>query len=101
MNFTEILNNLLSWLNELSVAFTLIFAIIALIQKPSSGKTKDLEFIISRALAGGAFPTGIALIGCAFKPIMISKLEGASINVAIAGIALLYISYKAIFISKS
>jgi hypothetical protein len=100
MTFGSILTDFLASLNVITVGFAIIFATIAIFQKRSNGKKKDLEFYVNRSFAGSALPTGIALLCCAFKPDLLNKLDGASLNVAVAGITLLFISIKSIFISS-
>jgi len=87
-------------LNNLTVATALVFTIVALCLKPANGQEKNLEFILTRALAGSAIPTGLALLFCAFEPSLLPRLEGANLNVAVAGITLLFISIKAAFSTK-
>jgi hypothetical protein len=64
--------------------------------KTSSG----LEVHLARAGAGGAIPTAVILIGCAFKPSMISQLSGLNVPIAAAGLALFYISLKGLGLIK-
>ena len=56
-----------------------------------------LEVHLARAGAGGAIPTALVLILCAFRPEILSQLTGLNVPIAAAGLALLYISVKALF----
>ena len=96
MNFSSILSQFLSHLSAITVVFAILFAGISLFLSPAAGQKKDLEFILNKALAGSSVPTGIALLLCAFSPDLLIKLDGASLNVAVAGITLLFISIKSI-----
>ncbi|WP_123947495.1 hypothetical protein [Flavobacterium reichenbachii] len=96
---TNLITNLLTYLNALTVGCFIIFAIISLFLQVPAGRSRDLEYIINKGLAGSALPTGLALLGCAFKPELLTLLDGVSLNVAVAGITLLFISYKAVFTS--
>ena len=100
MNLTTLLSDFLKHLGEITVGFALGFAFISLFLNPGNGKKRDLEFVVNKAFSGSALPTGIALLGCAFRPELLSSLDGASLNVAVAGITLLFISIKAVFGSE-
>lgn len=97
MSLASLLTDFITYLNQWTVACAIIFAVIALFLTPPNNKPLDLEFVVGRALSGSALPTGIALLGCAFKPELLPQLDDASLNIAVAGITLLFISIKSIF----
>ncbi len=97
MNITTLITDFLAALNQITVGFAIIFACIAIFLPPPTGKKKDLEYYVNCSFSGSALPTGVALLCCAFKPELLTKLDGASLNVAVAGITLLYVSSKSIF----
>jgi hypothetical protein len=100
MNFSSCLSWLLDNLSEITVAFAIISAIASFFIQPVNGGKRDLEFTVNKAFSGAALPTGLALLGCAFKPELLSGLDGASLNVAVAGITLLFISVKSVFFAS-
>ena len=97
MNLDLLTSGFLSHLGQITIGCALISAAISFLIKPQANRKRDLEFVITRSIAGSAIPTGLALILCSFKPGQLSHLEGANLNIAVAGIMLLYISIKAIF----
>lgn len=59
-----------------------------------SGRAIELERAIVRGVSMASAPTGAAFLVCAFQPTFIQKLEGASLNFALAGAVILFISVK-------
>ncbi|MFG5862750.1 hypothetical protein [Metapseudomonas sp. CR1201] len=59
-----------------------------------SGRDIELERAIVRGFSLASAPTGLAFVICAFQPVWIQKLEGASLNFALAGAVILFISIK-------
>ena len=51
--------------------------------------------------SGSSIPTGVLLILCAFDSALLTKLSEIGIYLAVIGIALIFISVKAVFPSNS
>lgn len=57
---------------------------------------KGLDWIVPKAFAASAIPTGVLLLVCAFKPAVIAQLTGLNIYIAAAGLVLIYISWTTV-----
>lgn len=79
--------------NASSVMFIGAFAISLLLDRLRS-QAVDLERAIVRGVSLASAPTGAAFLACSFQPSLIQKLEGASLNFALAGAVILFISFK-------
>jgi hypothetical protein len=77
-----------------SVSLALIAFVGGLIVDLKQNRSGSLENYLARAGAGGAIPTALVLICCAFKPSLISELSGLNVPIAAAGLSLLYVSIK-------
>jgi hypothetical protein len=83
----------LSAINELSVACLVIASFIFVVVRKIDNKKISLEQMLAPALAAGTLPTGVALIVCAFIPNYANKLESLGINLAVAGLALIFLAF--------
>ena len=90
---------ILQYVNPLSVGIGIAVFILAIITNSIRQKPNKLETILMRVFAGSAIPTGIVLLFCAFKPAIIAQLEGLNVHISVAGLALLYLSFKSLFAS--
>ena len=57
--------------------------------------TLVLEDLLSKTFSAAALPLGVILIIAAFDNSLLVSLQGFSIHIAVAGLAVLYISIKA------
>lgn len=86
----------LSSINEFSVAFLVVSSLVFVLVRKIKKKKIAFEHMLSPALAAATLPTGIALIVCAFSPNHANKLESLGINLAVAGLALLFLAFHEI-----
>ena len=100
MGTNNIIAGFFSSLNSITIIAGMLSGLMAFFITPAEGQKRSLEFVVNQVLAGAAVPTGVALLICAFKPELLSKLEGANINVAVAGIVLMFISVRSIFSNR-
>ncbi|HCE4545023.1 TPA: hypothetical protein NGR73_001345 [Vibrio parahaemolyticus] len=56
-----------------------------------------LEKAVSNALAASSIPMGIALIFAGFDPTIMKHLEGLNIYYTLAGVSLLFVTFRALF----
>jgi len=82
--------------NELSVTLAIVTFFGLLIFGYFAKKEITLEQALTNALASAMMPTGFALIFCSFDIEKINQIEGLSLQISVAGLALLYISAKSI-----
>ena len=81
----------MSWplsFQQTTVACAVLGVIVALWRR------LPLEGVVGKLLAASALPTGILLLGCAFKTDWISRLGDLGIYLLAAAVALLYVSLK-------
>ena len=91
---------LLKYLTNITL-FTAIFAFIIVSCIDITKKNEIvLELLLLKVLAASTIPTGIALLCCAFKPALLQKLVGFELHIAVAGMALLFISIKTLITTK-
>jgi hypothetical protein len=94
----NLLTTFFDHLNQASVAAAIaVFVVALLIELKKANPAVQLDKILGKALAGSAFPTGIALLICAFKPALVSQLQDLHMHLAAAGLALLFLSYQGAF----
>ena len=86
---------------NISVALGIIAFFSIITYNSYKGYPITLDDLLLRMLAASAMPTGFLLLVCAFDPLLISEFDGLNIHIAAAGLALLYISYEALFSSNS
>ncbi|EMJ7188898.1 hypothetical protein M2H07_22895 [Vibrio vulnificus] len=56
-----------------------------------------LEKVVSNALAASSAPMGFALIIAGFDPSIMKQLEGLNIYYTLAGVSLLFVTFRALF----
>ncbi|HHE0351109.1 hypothetical protein [Vibrio alginolyticus] len=56
-----------------------------------------LETAVSNALAASSIPMGITLTVAGFDPTIVNQLEGLNIYFTLAGISLLFVTFRALF----
>ncbi|EKZ9011135.1 hypothetical protein J4H65_05740 [Vibrio alginolyticus] len=56
-----------------------------------------LETAVSNALAASSIPMGIALTIAGFDPTIVNQLEGLNIYFTLAGVSLLFVTFRALF----
>lgn len=91
IQYLSIIVNIASVLSGLGVFFW-VFR-----QDIKNGNEVRLENLMQKSLGGSAFPTGVVLLICAFKPELIAYLSGLNFHIAMAGLALLFISAVSVF----
>ena len=80
----------------ISVSFALVAFLFAVVMDLKNKTSSGLESHLAKAGAAGAIPTALLLIYGAFDPSVIAHLTGLNVPLAAAGMALLYISARAI-----
>jgi len=90
------MSNMLQYLNQASVSCAILTFICVVAYQRSKNIKLKLEDVLVRVFAGSAIPTSLALLMCAFKPSLLQKMTGFNIHIATAGLALLFISVKAL-----
>ncbi len=90
--------NLSTIINIISVGLGTIVFILVPILNWHFNRPTALDALLLQVLAAIAIPTGIALIICGLKPNLISELKGLNVYIALAGMTLIYLSIKAVFI---
>lgn len=88
---------LLEHINTISVGLGILIFGTVIIKNLVTKQQNKLEDILVKVFAGSAIPTGILLLFCAFKPALISHLKNLNIHIAVAGLALIYISCSSLF----
>jgi|GEM_PF-3683776 len=83
-------------INEISVSFLLLIAIIYAIKRLLNSEPLALDGLLTPAMSAATIPTGFALIICAFSPSNVSKLESINVHLAIAGVALIFLAIHTI-----
>jgi len=83
-------------INEISVSFLLLIAIIHAAKSLLKGEPLALDNLLAPAMSAATLPTGFALIICAFSPTNVSRLESINVHLAIAGIALIFLAVHTI-----
>lgn len=87
---------LLQKINEISVGLGILVFGLFLLVNWWKGRANRLDVLLTRVFAASAIPTGIVLLLCAFEPTLIIRLGGLNIHIAVAGMALLYVSFKSL-----
>lgn len=90
--------NLNTAISHATVLFGILGFIYTAIRLYRNKYEIKLETLLVGAFTGSTIPTGIILIWSAFNPSIIQQLEGINIHIAAAGLALLYIAYRWLFI---
>ena len=80
-----------------SVTLAILAFCVVFILKKSKKQEIHLDDLFMRTFCASAIPTGILLLACAFYPELLTKLTGLNVHIAVAGLALLYVSGKAVF----
>lgn len=83
------------YFNQVSVSCLVITFFVIWVHKKRIGNV-DLETVIGTSLAAATFPTSIALVICAFDKNHVTKLQDLSLNLAIAGVVLLFVAWRTI-----
>ncbi len=87
--------------NAVSVGAGVVVFVVLVARNAIQKRDARLENILAKVLVASSFPTGVALFLCAFNPSLIAQLIGLNIHIALAGMALLYISGRTLFRSES
>lgn len=83
-------------INILSVTLVLISIAVLLIIHMKKGKKTIMEDFFIVGFATASVPTGFTLIYCAYDPSKISLLESVTMQIALVGAGVIFISYKTI-----
>lgn len=83
-------------INAMSVTLVLISVIFLLVVHKFKGKHTSIEDFFISGFAAASFPTGITLIYCAYDPSKISMLSDVTMQIALVGAGVIFISYKTI-----
>jgi hypothetical protein len=86
----------LNYINQASVGAGVVVFVFMWMLNLLKDRQNKLEDLLRKALAASAIPPGLVLIFCAHKPELITKLREPNIYIAVAGLALIYISIKGI-----
>jgi hypothetical protein len=95
--YQTIVNSFIENIHSLTVIFGLLAFAGIYISNRIRGKTNHLDDLLMRMLSASAIPTGLLLLLCAFDTTLLQKIEGLNIYIALAGLALIYVSLKAVF----
>ena len=95
--YLTIIMNILKHLNQLTAMFGVITFFILWVRRFVQKKELDLEGLLGATLAASSVPTSFVLLFCAFKPSIIQHLEGVNIHIAVAGLILLFLSYRTFY----
>lgn len=85
-----------NYINEVSVSFLLLVSVFHAVRSMFNKEPMSLDKLLTPAMAAATIPTGMALIICAFSPSNVSKLESINVHLAIAGIALIFLTVHTI-----
>lgn len=85
-------------INHATVIFGIIGFVYTAIKLYKNKYEIKLEILLVGSFTGSTIPTGCILIWSAFNPSIIQELEGVNIHIAAAGLALLYIAYRWLFV---
>lgn len=89
--------SLFAYISHASVACVILTFLWVFITTRLNREVLSLEEIMIKSTAASAVPLGLALVACAFDNELLNHLSGYAIHIAMAGLALLYITYKTIF----
>jgi len=85
-------------LQQFTVVAAVLGALTFLVAQLLRRKQPHLEKILVKAFAASTIPTGFLLLVSGFQPNLLTQIADLSLYAAIAGIALLYISFKELFV---
>jgi hypothetical protein len=88
-------------LQHLTTAFAFLGAGYYVLKYRANLSRLPLERVVSYSVSASAIPTGVMLFASAFNPHLLTKLDDAGIYIALACIALLYVSIKELFKQRS
>lgn len=83
-------------INQISVILAVCVFISIIIYKLYQGHRIDLPNLIKAALSASMIPTAYLLLAFVFKPNLVSQIKDLSVQIAVAGLVLLYVSIKTI-----
>ena len=83
-------------LNGLSVTLVLFSVMVLLIAHKMKGTVTSIEDFFIAGFAAASIPTGGILIYCAYDPSKIELLAGVTMQIALVGAGVIFISYKTI-----
>lgn len=96
INFHDFSLYFVKHVDTLSILSSLLVFFIIPIKNFFKKKPNDLVKLINAVLAAGSIPVALALFLCSLDNELVKEMSGMSINLLIAGIALLVISILAI-----
>jgi len=83
--------------NKASAGLVLLAALVVAIHGKVKKKTATLEEVVTKSIAAGALPTAVVLMwGALDHTILSSFAQSLHIEFAAAGVALVYVSIKAL-----
>ncbi|WP_321528830.1 hypothetical protein [Sedimenticola selenatireducens] len=83
-------------INAISVTLVLICVLALLAMHKVKGKKTSIEDFFVSGFAAASIPTGCTLIYCAYDPSKISLLSDVTMQIALVGAGVIFISYKTI-----
>ena len=86
------------YVTNASVALAILGAPAMILKARYKKVSHSLEDIFVGASAASAIPTGLVLLYGAFRPQIIPTLRGLNVQIAAAGLALLYVSLRKLLI---
>lgn len=90
--------NLEGYINHATVIFGILGFLYTWYKLRKKLREVKLENLLIGAFTGSTIPTGLVLIWSAFDQSIILKLEGLNMHIAAAGLALLFIAYKSLYL---
>ncbi|MCG8328578.1 MAG: hypothetical protein MI974_12875 [Chitinophagales bacterium] len=83
-------------INQISVILAVLVFVSIIIYKYYQGQKIDLPNLIKAALSASMIPTACLLLTFVFKPDLQAQIQNLSVQIAVAGLVLFYVSIKTI-----
>lgn len=82
------------FLSIVTIIFGILAFVLALLVSWRLGRRSSLSRLLGASMGASAIPIGVVFIYCAFDPTALAEISNASIYVALAGLAVIFVGCR-------